>query len=129
MNNEINKKNIPFWFSLIMFILLFVLIGFIAFRNMREVFGGVKIDARVEQAENLNNNIFNLNGNAKHATFISINGREIFIQKNGDFKEKIAMPEGYSVVTIFARNKFGKDQEKTLEFYTPPSSLVVYNKK
>lgn len=129
MNNEINKKDVPFWFTLSMFTLLFIFIGFLAYKNLREVSGGVNIEAKIDKDENTSS-LFTLKGNAKHATFITINGREIYIQKNGDFKERIAMPDGYSVVTIFARNKFGKDVEKKIELYTPSDSrpLVVYEK-
>lgn len=99
------------------------------YRNMKELISGVKIDVKVEQVEEEDSGLFSLKGNAAHATFISINGREIFIQKNGDFEEKIALPEGYSVITLFARNKFGKDREKSISIYTSKGKIVAYENK
>lgn len=126
MNNNLKTKSVPFWVSATAFAALFLSIVIVAYRNMRDAIGGVKIDARIEQAEDLNSDsVFNIEGNAKHATYITINGREIFIQKNGDFTEKIALPYGYSQVTLFARDKFGKDTEKILEAYSGKDKLFA----
>lgn len=130
MNNNIKTKNVPFWISVSVLGVLFSVISVLIYRNMREMLSGVRVDVRVEEAEESNGtNLFSLKGNAKHATFITVNGREIFIQKNGDFEEKIAIPDGYSVITLFARNKFGKDGEKTIEVYTSKGKAVAYEKK
>lgn len=129
-NNNIKTKSVPFWFSVSVFIILFLMIIIIVYRNMKDVLGGVTIDAKIEQSEDIStNNLFNIKGNAEHAAFITINGREIFIEKNGNFNEYIALPDGYSVVTFFARNKFGKDTEKTMKVYTSNGDIVAYEYK
>lgn len=127
MSNKLQTKNVPFWISISVLGIMFSVISILIYRNMKEMLGGVNIDARIEQAENLNNNLLNLKGNAKHATYVSINGREIFIEKDGDFEEKIVAPDGYSIITLFARNKFGEDEEKIIEIYTKNEDFVVYN--
>lgn len=130
MNNSIQTKNVPFWVSVSVLGVLFSVISLLIYRNMRELLSGVRVDVRIEEVEKSNNtNLFSLKGNAKHATFISVNGREIFIQKNGDFDEKIVIPDGYYVITLFARNKFGKDDEKTIEIYNQKDKIMVYEKK
>ena len=118
MNNNIKTKNIPFWISVTIFVVLFLAIGIYTYRNMKYVFSGVTVEARIEKAEK-ESNLFNLNGNAKHANFISINGREISIDKNGDFKEKIVLPDGYSIITIFARDK------PLTRAFSSPSVLII----
>lgn len=51
-------------------------------------------------------------GNAKHATMLTINDREISINKEGDFSETIALLPGYNVVSIHAIDKFGHQDIK-----------------
>ncbi len=125
MNNHINTKSLSFWVSVGAFAILFLAISVYAYKNMKGVLSGVTVEAKIEKE----NNLFNINGNAEHANFISINGREINIDKEGDFTEKIVLPDGYSVVTIFARDKFGKDTEKIIQAYISSGDVVAYEKK
>ena len=74
---------------------------------------GVKILAEIEQGPN--EKITEVKGNAKNAIFLSLNGREIFIEKDGNFKENISTLPGYGVVMLVARDKFGNVAEKKFE--------------
>ena len=64
-------------------------------------------------------------GKAKNATYISLNGREIFIDKDGNFTENIALLPGLSVITLSAEDKFGHVDEKKLEVMYQESTGVV----
>lgn len=80
---------------------------------MSFIFRGVKIQAEIEAQPD--SSLVRVKGVASKATHISLNGREIFINKNGDFSESIILLPGLSVVTIHARDKFGKIDEKKFE--------------
>ena len=93
---------------------------------MEFLFKGVQIEARIEQSGETS--LATVSGNAKNANYISLNGREIFIDKDGSFKESIALIPGYSVITIDATDKFGNDKEKKFQMvYKEGSPAVAFS--
>lgn len=57
-------------------------------------------------------NIIKLTGNAKNAVDLILNGREISVDKQGNFSETIALLSGYNIISIKARDKFEYVDEK-----------------
>lgn len=109
----IKNKNIKWWIGLTSCSLLFVFIGVFAYMKMSFILKGVQIEAKIEKVEDSSLSI--VSGKAPNAMHISLNGREIFIDKDGSFKESIALIPGFSVVTIDAQDKFGNSQEKKFQ--------------
>lgn len=69
---------------------------------------------------------FTLSGHAANVAFLSLNGRQIFTDEKGVFSEKLLLLSGYNIIQITARDKFGRDETKTIELvYTPPVSLAT----
>ncbi|MDB5253941.1 MAG: seg [Parcubacteria group bacterium] len=56
-----------------------------------------------------------IQGHADNISFISLNDRPIFIDKNGDFSEKWIAPKGVSIITMRARDRFGREKEKQVQ--------------
>lgn len=56
-----------------------------------------------------------LEGSASNITAISLNGRPIYVDENGNFKEKLLLPYGYTIIELSATDKFGRTKIKTLE--------------
>lgn len=56
-----------------------------------------------------------ISGGAKNVVALSIDGRPIFMDSDGKFKEKLILAEGYNTIFIQARDRFGETAEKTLE--------------
>lgn len=111
--HKIKNKSIKWWISVGSCSLLFVLIGIFTYMKMDFIWRGVKITASVDKSEV--SRLVKISGKAKNATYISLNGREIFIDKEGNFSENIALLPGLSVVTISAEDKFGHFDEKKLQ--------------
>lgn len=110
---SIKNKNIKWWIGIGSFVALFGIITIFAYEKMCFVFQGVEIEATLEQKEGSSLSV--IKGNAEKATEISINGREIFVDKEGNFSEAIYLLPGYSVVSINAKDKFGKTAEKQFQ--------------
>lgn len=110
---SIKNKNIKWWSSITSCAMLFIIIGVFAWEKMSFLVVGVQIEARIER--DANTSITKVVGKAPNATYISLNGREIFIDKDGSFNETIALIPGFSVVTIDATDKFGKNREKKFQ--------------
>lgn len=93
--------------------MLFGIIGTFTYDKMSFLIKGVKIEASIDK-EGDSSMVF-IKGNAKNAIYLSLNGREIFIEKDGAFREPIALLPGFGVVTLTAQDKFGKSAEKKFE--------------
>lgn len=59
-------------------------------------------------------------GNAKHANHLTLNGQEILINEDNDFRQELLLSPGYNIITIEATDRFSK---KTKEIYR-----VMYEK-
>ena len=56
-----------------------------------------------------------LSGWAENISEISVNNMPIFIDEEGNFSEKLLLLPGYNIITIEAKDRFGKVVKKTLE--------------
>jgi uncharacterized membrane protein len=93
--------------------IFFILIVSYAFFRSQDLIFGVKIkNVNLTDGIKVTNSILQVSGNAKNATNLTLNGREISINEAGDFNETIALLLGYNVINITARDKFGYIDEK-----------------
>lgn len=53
-------------------------------------------------------------GRAEHISRIALNGRTIFLDDGGVFKEKLLLAYGYNILTIRAYDRFGREEVETL---------------
>lgn len=54
-------------------------------------------------------------GVAKRISFITLNGRNIFVTKEGVFTESLLLLPGYNILLLEAKDSFGRTTEKRLE--------------
>lgn len=120
---NLKNKNIKWWIGTISCMLLFLVIGIFAYMKMSFLLKGVQIEAKIEHDGN--STLATIRGKAKNATFISLNGREIYIDKDGSFSEPIALIPGFSVITIDTQDKFGKSKEKKFQLVYKESAGTV----
>ena len=93
--------------------LFFLLIIIFAFVNSMDLMFGVKIkNVNIVDGSKVTDSVIEVTGNAKNAVDITLNGREISIDRAGNFNETIALSSGYNIITIKAVDKFGKSDEK-----------------
>ncbi|MDO8594462.1 MAG: hypothetical protein Q7R93_03030 [bacterium] len=73
--------------------------------------------------------LVHIRGTSHNISFLTLNGKQIFTDEQGRFKESLLLPEGYSIMTLEAKDRFGHVVEKRLELVykptTPSSSVVV----
>jgi len=63
----------------------------------------------------LNESLVEIKGSIKNASFITLNDRQIFVDEEGNFKENVLLFEGYNVIKIEIRDRFGRSKSKNLE--------------
>lgn len=122
--NRLKDNGIRWWLGVISYGTLFLFIGVFAYMKMSFLLNGVQIEAVIERTDK--SPLAYVKGVAKNATYITINGREIFIDREGRFNEPIALISGFSVVTIDAKDKFGKKDEMKFQLvYEEPNPQVA----
>jgi len=93
--------------------LFFLFIVIYAFFRSKDLIFGVKIkNVNITDNAKVVDSIIKVNGNAKNAINLTLNGREISVDQEGNFDETIALLSGYNVINIKARDKFGDSDEK-----------------
>lgn len=123
MIKKIKNKNMKWWLKIMSCTTLFAIIFVFAFMKMSFIIKGVQIVA--EMNKNGDSSLVEIKGNAKNATHITLNGREIFINKDGAFSESVALLPGFSIIGLTAKDKFGKTQEKKFEVVYEESAPSV----
>ena len=105
-------------FKIGLFSLFFIFIIFYAFFTSRDLIFGVKItNVNIVDGAKMTESTLEIKGNAKNAINLTLNGREISIDKTGNFNETIILLSGYNVINIKARDKFGNIDEKNFRLF------------
>ena len=96
-------------------ILALIIVGYAAF-NSRFLIEGPEIVLAFDKDEIVSQDktLF-LEGQVLHSSFISINGRPIFVDEQGNFNEKLLLSNGVSIIDIYAKDKFGKEVRKKID--------------
>jgi hypothetical protein len=90
------------------FSIFFLLIIIYAFFRSKDLIFGVKIrNVNLADGATVTSNVIEVTGVAKNAIFLSLDGREISVDQQGDFDETIALLPGYNIINIKARDKCG----------------------
>lgn len=94
----------------------FLIIAVYAFFISHDLIFGVKIkNVNITNGATVTDPVITITGNAKNATLLTLDGREISIDQTGNFNETIALTRGYNIITIRAQDKFGDTDEKNYQ--------------
>jgi len=109
MEKILSKKTL----KIVSISIFFLIILIFAFFRSRDLIFGVKIkNVNIADGTRVSDSAMKVEGNAKNAISLTLNGREISINQRGDFSETIALLSGYNVISIDAKDKFGYIDEK-----------------
>ena len=104
----------------ILFLVLFLLLGSYSLFQARFLILGPNISIiSPKDGARIDSPVVLVEGVAKNIAYISLDDRPIFIDPKGNFSEKLIAPSGLSIITMRARDRFGRQTEKTIR--------VVYN--
>lgn len=95
--------------------LALVIVGYTIF-NSRFIVQGpeIHLDQVGDVIKTSDRTLF-LTGKILHSSFITINGRPIFIDESGNFNEKLLLSSGVSIIDIYAKDKFGKEVRRKID--------------
>ena len=107
------KKNT---LSLVTALAVLVILGVLGFAlgNMHDLLFGSPLTVNsIKDGATLKDGFLPIIGNTKHSKNISLNGRSLFVDREGNFIDGIILSPGYNVVEIATLNQFGKEKIKT----------------
>ena len=98
------------------FISLFILLASYSLFQARFIIFGPKLAVySPENGSSLASPVVTVTGQAKNIAFISLNDRPIYVDKDGNWNEKLIAPKGLSIMTVRVRDRFGRVVEKQIE--------------
>ncbi len=104
------------------FIVFFICIALFAFsRAYNMIYGPKIVITGPADGIALSESLVTVRGTVANAALIHLNGRKIFTDAKGAFTEDILLQDGYNIISLSARDRFGKDKEVLLH--------VLYKKK
>lgn len=108
--------DIKFWLKVGALALLFIVILGYSYYKTKDLLRGIRLTVLgIEDGETVNSSFLALQGKAKNAVYVSINDREIVINPEGVFGDSLILSPGYNIITIKARDKFGKEKTKVYQ--------------
>jgi hypothetical protein len=91
----------------------------------RFLIAGPRITLTEEPARVHNDRVVTLEGTVANITSLSLNGRQIFTDPTGHFKEALVLENGYTIATIAATDRYGRVTKLERPFMYTPASLVT----
>lgn len=64
--------------------------------------------------------LITMRGAAHNVSFLTLNGRQIFTDVLGRFRESLLLESGYNIMTLEAKDRFGHTETKRLELVYKP---------
>lgn len=111
-----SRKTAAFYLKTLIIILCILVISGYALYRSRALREGPNITLdSPKDGELFNTSEVYISGIAKNIAFISLNDRQIFTDETGRFSEKLLLPYGYTILTLEAKDKFGKMVIKKVE--------------
>jgi len=70
-----------------------------------------------------NERFVTITGQAQNLVRITLNGRQIFTDEAGNFEEDVFLENGYTIVTIAAVDRYGRQTKVERSFVYTPASI------
>lgn len=105
-----------------------IVYGYLQFRDYLQ--GPVIAIAEPENGALLASPLITVAGKTENAAFLTLNGKQIFTDETGNFREQLLLQEGYTILAIDAKDRFGHVETKQLELvYNPEHDTNATNRQ
>ncbi|MDH5442280.1 MAG: hypothetical protein OEX08_01620 [Candidatus Nomurabacteria bacterium] len=103
-------------------LVVFVIVGIIGYAIFRllPLFRGPNIVLLEPDNGTVTEPIVTVSGNSARTQNLLINGQTQDLEQNGDFITTLAIPVGYTIIELYATDRFGKKDSLVRHIYNPP---------
>lgn len=104
-------------------ILLGMVVFYVVFQA-RFLITGPQIILAEEPPTHQNERVVVLKGQAFNITHLWLNDRQIFTDENGNFEEALVLENGYTISTLRAKDRYGRETRVVRSFVYTPASII-----
>ncbi len=128
MTQQSPKKQISFVTGIVGVVIVAIVVFVLG--NAKDVFFGSPLSVTtVKDGATLVDGFLPIHGVARHAKNISVNGRSLFIDREGNFADGVILSPGYNVVEVALLDQFGKQKVKTYHLVLDHTNTIAQIKK
>jgi hypothetical protein len=99
---------------------------YVAFQA-RFLITGPQIVLNFEPDTQQNARVIRLTGSAYNITHLWLNDRQIFTNEEGYFDEALVLENGYTITTLRAKDRYGRETRVVRSFVYTPASIIKGN--
>lgn len=103
-------------------IVLGLILSYILFQA-RFLVAGPQIVIKDDLTVQHNERTIYLSGTAQNITHLWLNDRQIYTDESGNFNEALVLENGYTIATLRARDRFGRETKIERPFVYTPASI------
>jgi hypothetical protein len=92
-----------------------LIFGYSAFQAKKIIEGPQISIVSPANGATVHDSLIYVTGIAKNIKEITVNDRTIYIDEQGNFKEKMLLYPGYNIIKLEAKDKFGKEKNKKID--------------
>jgi len=122
--SHIELRNVLKFFGLV---LLLGAIGVYVAFQARFLITGPQIVLSFEPDSQQNERMIHLTGSAYNITHLWLNDRQIFTDEEGNFDEALVLENGYTITTLRAKDRYGRETRVVRSFVYTPASIIKSN--
>ncbi len=101
-------------FALITLVIL-IIAGYSLFQAQKLIRGPIIDIDTPQNGMTYTSPLIEISGRARNVSYLNLDGRKIFTDKDGYFKEKFVLSPGRNVLTLDAEDKFKTSRKKQIE--------------
>lgn len=98
----------------IIIFLIVLIFAYAGYQGRALIIGPQVTVTNIADGEIVQNPVVNIKGKSRNVAWISLNGRQIYTDENGNWEEKLIVASGTSIITIQARDRFRRQEEQQL---------------
>lgn len=76
--------------------------------------------------ETISSPLTEIRGSAERIAFLYLNGRQIYTNPKGQFRETLLLSPGHNIITLSAEDKFGRTTQKQVELILPATTTDTW---
>jgi hypothetical protein len=96
-------------------IIVIVIVGYSFYQTKNMIYGPVLVISYPSSGMTMKDSLVEVRGFVKNASYITMNDNQIFVDEEGNFKEKILLSDGYNVIELSIKDKFEREKTEILE--------------
>ena len=92
-----------------------VILGYSLFQAQKLISGPIIDIYTPQNGATYSQALIEIDGRAQNTAYLNLDGRAIFTDKDGYFKEKLLLSPGYNIIKLDAKDKFKAYTEKIIQ--------------